>query len=126
MNNKHNNLKFNILSASLNQFIITNTRPLFSKKEVEPLDLTYFFDVNNPPSSKSIKFPMFLGWLIAMKRKNVYYDTDLINITGNTNIEKFYELLCFMDNKIISDQMKIIIKYDIRFGNDTPFDTRRH
>jgi hypothetical protein len=121
---KYNNLKFNILTVSLYQFSITSP---------EPLELTYFFDIDKPPTSQSIKFPIFLAWLISQKRKNIYYDINLINIVNeNTNINKFYKLLSFVDDKLFNDiyfytkNSHIDILYENRYDIDEIFDNEKN
>ncbi len=98
---KFNNLKFNIFLSSLEQFLIIKP---------EPLDLTYFFDLNNLPDAKSIKFSVFMAWYIYNKVVN---DKKIkINVINDysLNIDKFYNYLIVLNNK----QLKIIIDHVLK------------
>jgi hypothetical protein len=112
-NDKYNNLKYILFYASLYQFLII--------KKV-PFDFTYFFDVNNPPTSQSIKFPIFLAWLIGQKRKNIYYDVNLINIVNtDTCINKFYKSICYIEHTLFNDIVKKIQSPEVSIINNNRF-----
>ena len=48
-----------------------------------------------------------MAWLLGQKRKNIYYDTNLIKIDNlDININKFYNNICFLDNKTLNNICK--------------------
>lgn len=77
---KFDNIKYNIFTNCLSQYILIDR---------EPLDLTKFFDITNIPNSNSIRFTIFMAWYIAQRvKKNPVPNIILTDI--NSKINKFY------------------------------------
>ena len=111
-NQKFNNLKFNIFLASLEQFLIIKP---------EPLDLSYFFDLNNLPNTKSIKFSVFMAWYIYNKVvNNNKIKMDVIS-DYSLNINKFYNYLIILDNNQMKQLINHILDINLSILNNDKF-----
>lgn len=93
--NRFNNLKFNIFIGALEQFVI--------KDEIDRFDFTNFVDINNPPNSTSIKFPIYMAVYLWNKLNN-QTENIIINFDNlNTNMDKVFKLYTLVDTKTFTD-----------------------
>ncbi len=110
---KFNNLKFNVFLASLEQFFIIKP---------EPLDLKYFFDLNNLPDYKSIKFSVFMAWYIYNKTvNNQKFQLNIIS-DYSLNINKFYNYFIILINKQLKVIVDHILKPEVKILNKNKYD----
>jgi hypothetical protein len=110
---KFNNLKFNVFLASLEQFFLIKP---------EPLDLKYFFDLNNLPNYKSIKFSVFMAWYIYNKVvNNQKFKLNIIS-DFSLNIDKFYNYFIILNNKQLKIIVDYVLKSEVKILNKNKYD----
>lgn len=122
---KYNNLKFMLFLASINQYAVMYEENRFNH--------LYFFDTSNPPNPNSIKFVIFMSWLIYQKTLNKPVnipDNYFINIDLNLNINKFFNLFLIIPNEIfnkvfnfVCNTSNIEFKFSDKYNIDEIFDT---
>jgi len=122
---KYNNLKFMLFLASINQYAVMYEENRFNH--------LYFFDTSNPPNPNSIRFVIFMSWVIYQKTLNKPVNIPnnyFIDIDLNLNINKFFNLFLIIPNEIFnkvfnltSNTSNIEFKFSDKYNIDEIFDT---
>lgn len=123
---KYNNLKYMLFLASINQYAVMYEENRF--------DHLYFFDPSNPPSPKSIRFVIFMSWVIYQKTLNKSVNIDNIHFENlNLNIDKFFNLFLIIPNEIFNNVFNFVcnttnneFKSNDKYNIDDIFDSNNN